>query len=103
MCVLKWTEETCRQAAMKCKTRSEFASMYSSAYQVACRNGWINKWFVNLRGTAWTMVKCLQEARKYKTKGEFARKNPNAYQVARRKGWLEKWFEDQRYKKHINF
>lgn len=35
-----WTKERCQKEALKYKTRMEFKSS-SSAYDVACRNGWI--------------------------------------------------------------
>lgn len=44
-----WTEEKCREAALKCKTRTEFKKYSSSAYSTALRKGWIDSydWFQN--------------------------------------------------------
>lgn len=43
----KWTFETCYEAALECKTISEFIEKYPSAYTIACRNKWNDNytWF----------------------------------------------------------
>ncbi len=38
-----WTKERCLDVALKCKSRTEFITNYSSAYSAAFRNGWINE------------------------------------------------------------
>lgn len=44
-----WTEETCKEAALQCNTRTEFVKKYISAYNTARKNGWLNSynWFQN--------------------------------------------------------
>lgn len=44
-----WTEEKCREAALKCNTRTELRNNYNSAYSTALKNGWLNSytWFQN--------------------------------------------------------
>lgn len=45
----KWTEQTCREAALKCKTRTEFSKKYNAAYNWSRIKGWLNDytWFIN--------------------------------------------------------
>jgi hypothetical protein len=40
-----WTKEKVREVALKCKNRSEFSKVQSSAYNVALRNGWLDEFF----------------------------------------------------------
>ena len=41
----KWNKETCYEEAKKYSTRSEFYKGCSSAYNVACKNGWMDELF----------------------------------------------------------
>lgn len=42
-----WTRERCYEAALDCKTRTEFQKKHNGAYNVALRNGWMDDytWF----------------------------------------------------------
>lgn len=39
-----WTYETCKEAAMKCKTLKEFYTIFVGAYNTSRRNNWINEY-----------------------------------------------------------
>jgi hypothetical protein len=40
-----WTKENCYQAAKKCKTRIEFKTRYTRAYNVSNQNGWSKDYY----------------------------------------------------------
>ena len=87
--------------AQKYKTRSEFHKGCVGAYQVARKNGWLNKytWFISTnelrtkwnKQTKWNEKTCYQEAQNYKSRHEFSKGCGRAYQVARKNGWLNKY------------
>jgi hypothetical protein len=93
---IKWTEESCRKAAMKYKELGKFQyGKDSSAYNAACRNGWLKTytWLsrkVNARGT-WTEKTCREEARKYRTRSEFRKGSPVACAKACETGWIKSY------------
>lgn len=39
---LKWTYEACKEAALECKTKTDFIRIYGGAYQSARNNSWID-------------------------------------------------------------
>ena len=41
----KWNYETCKEAAIKCKTRGEFWKKYSAAARKSSVNGWLDDFF----------------------------------------------------------
>ena len=96
-----WTYERCREEAMKCHMRSEFASKSSVAYDHARKNGWLEDyiWFTTDTTPSgyWTFERCYEEAKKYKRKKDFLDANPRAYRAAYAKGWLKNytWFESR--------
>lgn len=106
-----WNYDTCLDAAMKCKTKTEFGKTYPQAYRVAHDNGWDKEydWFPSKtelllahHGTRkWTYETTYEEALKYKTRSEFQHKKLGAYSAAWKKGWLKDyfWMEDGRFAK----
>ena len=96
-----WTEQTCYQEAQKYNSRSEFNKGCVSAYDVACKNGWLDNytWFsVSKTSKKWTEQTCYQEALKYKSRIEFNKGCCGAYDVARKNGWLDNytWFTEKK-------
>ena len=100
-----WKEDTCKEEALKYKTKGEFAKKCHGAYKVACSKGWLNEyhWLEQKKkpNNFWNKNTCRREAMKYKSKGDFANGNSPAYNLARINGWLKdyKWFEKKWEKK----
>ena len=90
----KWNKETCYEEAKKYSTRSEFKKGCDRAYNVACKNGWIDDYDWFKRPKKWIYETCYIEAKKYKTKREFQRECGSAYVVACKNKWLDDydWF-----------
>ena len=95
----KWTEESCRKAAMKYTDIGSFEyGKDSSAYNAACRNGWLEAytWLTRKKNPAgtWTEESCRKEARKYRTRSEFRKGSPVACAKACESGWIDSysWF-----------
>ena len=42
MSKLKWTFEACKEVALKCRTKTEFAKTYNGAYQAAKKRKWMS-------------------------------------------------------------
>jgi hypothetical protein len=40
-----WTKKTCKSAAKKCKSKSEFSKRFGSGYNIAYKNAWLNEFF----------------------------------------------------------
>ena len=40
-----WNYETCKDAAKECKTRTEFAKKYDTAYRLSLKNKWIEEFY----------------------------------------------------------
>lgn len=93
--------ENCYNAALECKSRSEYNKKYNRAYTVSNANGWIDDftWLNSPRvahNKKWDYDTVLEEAKKYRSKIELRRNANGAYKVALKNGWLEHydWFED---------
>ena len=41
----KWNYDTCKEAALKCKTRGEYWKKYSMAAKKSIENGWLDDFF----------------------------------------------------------
>ena len=91
-----WNYETCMEESKKYNTRNEFQKGNRSAYQVALKNGWLDKytWLKRLvkPNGYWTYETCMEESKKYKSRNEFQKGSSGAYDVARRNGWLDDFF-----------
>ena len=95
-----WTKENVFAEAKKYKTRTEFERGRGRAYNVACKNGWLDEmnWFISPQNPNgfWTKENVFTEAKKYKTRTEFQKGCSSAYVVARVNGWLDEmnWFKE---------
>lgn len=97
----RYSYAMCYGLAKECAYAAEFRRKNGSAYNAACRNGWIKDftWFVDghklgLNGK-WTDATCTSEAQKYRRKVDFQKGASGAYRYAAAHGLLEKfdWFE----------
>ena len=95
-----WNYEHCKEEALKYSSRREFQKNCQFAYQISCKNKWIDDWLPSTTGKKWFEENCIEEAKKYHSRSEFQKKNPSAYSIARSHGWLDKcpWLQDQRFK-----
>ena len=99
-----WTYETCYEESKKYSTRTEFCKGCGSAYNVACKNGWINDydWFEEIckPNGYWNKETCYEEAKKYSKRIEFQKGCSRAYAVAYKNKWLDDydWFIEGRFK-----
>jgi len=98
-----WDYDTCFEEAKKYKTRTEFHDKNSSAYQVACKNKWIEEytWLERKHKPDgyWTYENCFNEALKYKSRGELCKKNGTVSRIAKQNGWIDDyvWLKDERF------
>ena len=97
----KWNKKTCFQEAQKYNSRREFEKGCVSAYNVACKNGWLDTytWFsVSKTAKKWNEQTCLAEAKKYNSRREFEKGCVSAYRVTCKNGWLDNytWFIEKK-------
>jgi len=91
----KWTKENCKQAALKCKSRSDFEKKYSGAYRVCYKNKWLDEVCIHMEqkikpSNYWDNIEnCKQAALECKTRTEFSKKYKGAYSACRRNKWLD--------------
>ena len=91
----KWTEETCREEALKYKTRKDFRIHSRGAFDKAQECGWLESYtwlFHHKSHSDWTYVSCKAEAAKYPNRNEFGKHAYGAYTVARENGWLDDFY-----------
>ena len=101
--MLKWTYEACYEEAKKYTTRTEFHDKNKSAYQVACKNKWIEEytWLERKHkpNGYWTYENCFNEALKCKSRGELCKKNGTVSRIAKQNNWIDDyiWLKDERF------
>jgi predicted GIY-YIG superfamily endonuclease len=88
-----WTEERCKEEALKYKTRGEFRIGSPSAYSSSLKIG-INdvcSHMITLKKTKeyWTKKRCQEVALIYKTRSEYSIKEKSAYSKAWKFDWLD--------------
>lgn len=88
-----WTYESCKQAALQCKTRTEFTLKMPGAAKKAMDEGFyeeivshLKKWESRIK---WTYESCKQAALLCKTRSEFHLKAGGAVKKARNEGFYE--------------
>ena len=93
--------ENCYNAALQCKSKTEFSDKYNRASVIAKKNGWIKDYtWLNKKRQAhnkkWEFDNVYEEAQKYKSRTEFKTNASGAYKVAMVNGWMDlyDWFED---------
>lgn len=88
-----WSLESCKQDALKYKTKKEWRKESNGASMAAYKNGWFDECTAHMNEIIkskgyWNKEKCLESALKCKTKMEFKTKYPTGYGNARKNGWL---------------
>ena len=93
-----WNYDTCMEEARKYTTRKEFSKKSSGAYNVALKNGWVDKydWFeASKTAKKWDYEACKAEAKKFTTRHDFDKGSVTAYRVSLKNGWIDDydWLE----------
>ena len=99
----KWNYETCKEAAIKCKTRGEFWKKYSAAARKSSVNEWLDDFFYKNTSKPsgyWTKENCIEESKKYKYYTDFRDKSYSAYYKCIKNDWIKhfNWLIDNRKK-----
>ena len=96
--------------AKKYNSRFEFQKGCNSAYTVARKNGWLDKytWFKEKKqpnGYWYNYNNNKAEAQKYNSRSEFKKRCESAYKVAHKNGWLDNytWFSVSKTAKKWNY
>ena len=91
----KWTEEVCREEALKYTSRKEFRRMCEGAYNKAKEMGWLESydWLAyNKLLKEWDYESCKKEAMKYPNRNEFGKRSHGAYKRSLQEGWLDDFY-----------
>lgn len=89
-----WTLDRCIESALEFDTSKEWREYQSSAYLVACRNGWIDICWPRTDDNEkkppgyWTLERCIESAKQFKVRKEWSKGEAGAYDSASRNGWL---------------
>ncbi len=88
---IKWTKKKIKKEALKYNNRGEFKYHNPSAYNSACKNGWLNEICSHmlLINNKWTLEKCKKEALKYNTIKIWRKNGNKSYDAAYRNDWLD--------------
>ena len=91
----KWTEDVCREEALKYTSRKDFRKYSRGAYDKANECGWLDSYtwlFHHKSYSDWDYQSCKEEAAKYPNRNEFGKHSYGAYTVSRRNGWLDDFY-----------
>lgn len=96
LCRIKWNKDRTFKEARKYKNSGEFKNNNETAYQIACRKGWIteiaklNGWKLRIK---WNHTTCFYYASRCRDKVEFRLKYQSGYKYARQYNLLNilKW------------
>ena len=91
----KWTENVCREEALKYKSRKDFRKYCKGAYDKAKECGWLEgyTWLSYPKPLSeWDYDSCKEEASKYFNKFEFQKHSYSAYKSSLKNGWLDEFF-----------
>ena len=91
----KWTEDVCRDEALKYTSRKDFRRYSKGAYDKAKECGWLDSydWLTYPKPLSeWTHESCKAEAAKYPNRNEFGKHSYGAYTVSRKNGWLDDFY-----------
>ena len=91
----KWTEDVCREEALKYKSRKDFRKYCKGAYDKAKECGWLEgyTWLSFPKPLSeWDYDSCKEEASKYSNKYEFQKHSYSAYKISLKNGWLDKFY-----------
>lgn len=89
----KWTYDTCKEAAAKCKNKEEFKKKYSRAHNVSRENGWIDEFFPfnskKNNGCFDTLEGCKEASKDFKTILQIRNEYPFLYHKISKNKWIE--------------
>lgn len=89
----KWTYDTCKEAADKCKNKEEFKKKYSRAHNVSRENGWIDEFFPfnskKKNGCFDTLEGCKEASKGFKTILQIRNEYPFLYHKISKNKWVE--------------
>ena len=91
----KWTEDVCREEALKYTSRKDFRKYSKGAYDKANECGWLDSydWLTYPKPLSeLTYESCKAEAAKYPNRNEFGKHSYGAYTVSRKNGWLDDFY-----------
>ncbi len=91
----KWTEDVCKEEALKYNSRKDFRKYCKGAYDKAKEMGWLQNytWLTyNKPHSEWDYDSCKEEASKYSNRNEFGKSAYGAYTCARKNGWLDDFY-----------
>ena len=91
----KWTEDVCREEALKYTSRKDFRNHCRGAYDKAKECGWLEgyTWLSYPKPLSeWDYDSCKEEASKYSNRFEFQKHSYSAYKVSLKNEWLDKFF-----------
>jgi predicted GIY-YIG superfamily endonuclease len=96
--ILIWNKENCIEAAMKCKTRTEFHKKYRGAYSSAVKNNWIDEINNILKSNKGgkqihNLKSCKKKAILCTSVTDFKNKYPKEYSAAYRNNWLNEFYK----------
>ena len=84
-----WTYERCKSEARLYDSHNSFRKHSNTAYQTACKNGWIDDFdWLRTYVRRWDETTVREEALRHKTRSEFSIAAPGAYSKALRMGWI---------------
>ena len=87
------SKDKCREAALKCKTRTEFKKKYWQAWFNCRKNNWTEELCSHFetkqveRGYWQSEERCLEVAMLCSSKSEFQKLYPQAWKVSHKNGW----------------
>jgi hypothetical protein len=91
----KWTEEVCRDEALKYESRKDFRKYCKGAYDKAKECGWLEgyTWLSYIKPLSeWDYESCKEEASKYPNRNKFGKHSYGAYTCSRLNGWLDEFY-----------
>ena len=90
-----WTEDVCRNEALKYKTRKDFRRSCRGAHDKAKECGWLDSytWLAHYKShSEWDYESCKEEASKYSNRFEFQKHSYGAYKSSLKNGWLDEFY-----------
>jgi len=88
-----WTLETCKEDALKYKTKEEWRQNSSGAFTIASKKGWSEDCCLHMISERvpynfWTKEECIKNALQFTTKTEWKKSKNSSYSKALTNGWM---------------
>lgn len=91
----KWTEDVCREEALKYTSRKDFRKNCKGAYDKAKECGWLDSytWLSYSKTLSeWDYESCKEEASKFSNRFGFQKHSYGAYKSSLKNGWLDEFY-----------